>query len=79
MKSRITDGLNENDAQNAKYEYEKAFRFRQRLAELLQKDIDTAVVSMTKEDHFDSPSWALIQADRIAQIKTYRKIIALIE
>ena len=79
MKTRITDGLTEDDASSMKYEFEKALRFRQRLAELLQKDIEASVVNMTKEEHFDNPSWALVQADRVAQIKAYRKIIALLE
>jgi hypothetical protein len=71
--------MTEDEATNMKYEFEKAYRFRQRLAELLQKDIDVSVVSMTKEEHFESPSWSLIQADRVAQIKAYRKIISLLE
>ena len=37
MKTRIIEGMTEDDATSMKYEFEKAYRFRQRLAELLQK------------------------------------------
>lgn len=79
MKTRLLEGLNTKDQEQFKYEFEKAFPFRKHLIGVLMKDIETALASMTKEEGFDSPSWALIQADRIAQIKTYKKIIALLE
>lgn len=79
MKTRFLDGLTEDEQDQAKYEFEKAFRFRQQLKELLLKDIESNVTSMTKDEHFDSPSWALIQADRVAQIRAYKKIIGLLD
>lgn len=79
MKSRIIDGLSDKEKDEMKYEFEKAFRFRERLKSILEKEMDSFVINMTKEENFDSPSWALIQADRVAQIKAYKKIIGLLE
>lgn len=79
MKSRMIEGLSINEQEQMKYEYEKAYHFRQRLQQILEKEIETFVINMTKEEHFDSPSWPLVQADRVAQIKAYRKIIGLLE
>lgn len=79
MKARLYEGLNEDDKNTAEYEFAKAVKFRERLTEVLEKEIEVFVINMTKEDHFDSASWSLIQADRVAQIKAYRKIIGLLK
>jgi len=79
MKTRWLEGLdNESDKEEVKYEFEKAFKARKRLAQLLEKEIASLVVNMTNEDHFEK-EWSLIQADRIGHIKAYRKIIGLLE
>jgi len=79
MKSRWVEGLeNEGDKEEVKYEFEKALKTRKRLSQLLEKEITSIVINMTNEEHFDK-DWALVQADRVAQIKAYRKIMNLLE
>ena len=79
MKTRWTEGLEtEDDISAMKYEYEKSFKARQRLKYLLEKEINSIVVNMTSDEHFDK-DWALLQANRIAHIKAYQKVIGLLE
>lgn len=79
MKQRWFEGIeNEADKEAIRYEFEKSVKARQRLAVMLEKEIQTLVINMTSEEHFDR-DWALLQADRVAQIKAYRKIMGLLE
>lgn len=80
MKSSITAGLNEKEATELRQEFVASFYIRKRLREMLAKDIEVLHQSMKNEEFLtSSPNWTLIQVDRIAQIKAYEKIIALLE
>lgn len=78
MKSSLTEGLTDLEAQEAKEEYEKAFRFRKNLTRVLEKDMKTLITNMCDEDHF-SKDWSFVQADRVAQLKAFRRFLALLE
>lgn len=79
MKSRFLDGLSANERDQVKYEFEKAHEFRKKLTEILEKDIESLVTSMTKEESLESVNWVYLQADRVAQIKAYKKIVGLLK
>lgn len=75
MKSTLLLGQDDVEFKEA---FEKAFYFRKRLSEVLDKEIKSIVTSMCNEDHFKG-DWSLIQADKVAQIKVYKKILGLLE
>lgn len=79
MKTRILTGLNEQDASELKGQFIASSRLRKRLVEVLEGDIESLRADMARDEHFKSPNWNLIQADRIAQEKAIRKFISLIE
>lgn len=76
MKTRIMEGLSEQEQTELRSEWVASLRLRRRIEEILRKDIDSLVVSMCNDEHFQS-DWPYVQADRVAQIKAMRKIISL--
>lgn len=79
MKTRFLKGLNEEETAELTAQFVHCARWRKRMVEILNEDIESLHASMRKEDNFDSPNWALIQADRVAQVKAVKKFIALLE
>ena len=79
MKSRLTAGLTREEADNFAKDFAAATPLRKRIRELLEKDVDSLYASMGEEEVLSSPSWPYLQADRIAQVKAYKKIISLLE
>ena len=77
MKLSLLEGMNEEEKQEATAEFISAFRFRQNLIRVLEKEVQSLVVSMLDEDLY-SKDWPLIQADKIAQIRAKRKFISLL-
>lgn len=76
MKARLLEGLSEQEQMELRSEFTHCRRLRQRVRDILTKDIDTLVVSMCNDEHFQS-DWAYVQADRVAQVKALRKLISL--
>lgn len=78
MKQSLVEGMTPHEEQEARAEYVSAFRFRQNLIRVLEKEISSLVVNMCDESQFEK-DWPLIQADRVAQIKAKRRFISLLE
>lgn len=79
MKTRFFKGLNEDDKKELEQQHNSCSRYRKQLVKVLNEDVDDLVEDMTKDEHYDAPNWQLVQADRLAQIKAYKKIISLFE
>lgn len=79
MKTSLTAGLTKEEKSELSANFINALPLRKRVIEMLEKEIESLNTNMRDEDHFSSPNWALIQADRIAQIKAKKKLISLFE
>lgn len=79
MKTKLTKGLNEDDAKEILQQHKGCSRYRKRVIALMNEEIDSLRGDMLRDEKYDSPNWALIQVDRIAQEKALRKIISLFE
>lgn len=78
MKQSLLEGLLPEEIDEAKAEYISAYRFRENLIRVLRKEIDSLVVSMCDESLFEK-DWALVQAEKVAEIKAKRRFISLLE
>lgn len=78
MKASLLNGVPENEHNEIKADFVQAYRFRQNLVRVLQKEIDSLVVSMCDETLFGN-EWALHQAEKIAEIRAKRRFIDLLE
>ena len=79
MKYKLLNGLDSDEQSEFKEDFIKAQRFRKRLVEVLNKEIESLQASMRDEDAFSSPNWAYIQADRVAQTKALKRVTGLLE
>ena len=78
MKLSITKGLDEKEAKEARAAFLEAVQFRKRLTVILNDEVRSLQASMRSESSYESPNWALIQADRVAQTKALLKVVGLI-
>ncbi len=78
MKSKLTRGLEPDQAKEIRGAFLEALQFRKRLTAVLNEEIESLQTSMRSETKFESPSWAFIQADRIAQTKAFLRVISLL-
>lgn len=75
MNSKLKINSLESD-EGTKEAFIQAIRFRKILMETLARDIEVQQATMGDEEDFSSPSWALIQAHKMGQIKALRKILS---
>ncbi|NOQ73235.1 MAG: hypothetical protein GQ574_14605 [Crocinitomix sp.] len=78
MKSKLTKGVPQDEKKEIRASFLEALQFRKRLTIVLEDEIKTLQTSMRAEANFDSPNWAYIQADRVAQTKALERVISLI-
>lgn len=78
MKTSLTSGLNDAQASEIKNEYLGSPLLRKRLVELLVKRQATSLKKRRGEDIYDSPNFALLQADQIGYERALDEVIALI-
>lgn len=79
MKTKLLSNLTPEDEAELRQNFVYSLVLRKRLIEVLESEIDSHHASMRKEENFDKPNWALIQADRIAQVKALKRVISLLE
>lgn len=79
MITKLLKGLSAEAKAELKANYIESLVFRKALVKMLNEEIEALQADMTKDEHLHSPNWSLIQADRIAQIKTKKKIISLLQ
>lgn len=78
MKSSFFVGLNEKERKDAEEDFKASFRFRKRMIEILEKEIDSIVASMCNDESY-MKDWSLLQAQKIAEIKSRKKFISFLE
>lgn len=78
MKTSITSGLNDLQASEIKSEYQGSSMLRKRLVELLIKKQEISLKKRRKIDIYDSPNFALLQADQIGYERAIDELIELI-
>lgn len=78
MKSKLLKGVEEDQQNEVRGYFKEAVRFRKRLNEVLDEEIDSLHKSMRDEDLWKTPNWELIQADRVAQVKALKQVISLL-
>ena len=79
MKSRLSKNLNNEEAEELKLNFNSSLKFRKQLMSLLNEDIAALQNSMLSEENYNSENWQLIQVDRIAQIKSMKKVVDLLK
>lgn len=78
MKTSWTAGLNEEQKQRMKEDYQGSIGMRMRLKELLENKKSSIRVSNLSRDAYNSPSWSLLQADGVGYERAMNEIISLI-
>ncbi len=79
MKSRLVNGLEEGDKDLVTMEFKSTVRLRDRIVELLERDIEGVYASMRDEKSYESGAWPYKQAEKIGEIKAIKKLISLFE
>lgn len=59
--------------------YAESFLLRKRLFVMLSDKFDSKIKSAMSSDNFESPSWALIQAESIGYAKALKEIMSLLD
>lgn len=78
MKTSITKGMNEQDKSELTAEFKHCYRLRARLVEMLEGQISNIHDNMLNEVVGNNDSWALSQAEKIAEVRATKKLISLL-
>ena len=78
MQVRWTKGLTEQQATDLRLQLKASMNVFNRLEQLLQADLVSVLKAQESKEGYDSPSWAMNQADSIGEIRAYKKILRLI-
>lgn len=73
MKSRLLNSLEDGRKDQVKGEFQSSYHLRERVRELLERDIDTIHRSMRDEENYETPSWPYKQAEKIGEVKALKK------
>lgn len=79
MKTSLTSGLNESDKSLFTQEFKSSPFLRKQISSVLSKKIDSYYVGMRDKSGYESPNWALSQADSIGYTRALNEIISLLE
>lgn len=75
MNIKLIQGLEKEEELIFREDFIKAKRFRKRLAEVIEKEMRAKEKSMRDDANFSSPSWPLIQAEKIGQVRVYEQFL----
>lgn len=78
MKTSLESGLDKQELEDFRGSFAASKVARKRIAEVLQKKIDSNHVYATSKDRYDSPSWPYLQADSVGYTRAIKEIISLI-
>lgn len=76
MKTKLLQGLNDQEKQELKQAFLSGRVFRDRMRIVLEAEVASLYTNMKDEKWYESPNWDKIQADRLAQVKAYERIIS---
>lgn len=78
MKTLWTNGLKPEQKTEIKKDFISSAHLRNRLKDIIQKEIEANRSSSRNSNTYESPSWALMQADSIGYERALFKIISWI-
>lgn len=78
MKTVWNKGLNAQQKVEMKNNFEAAGLLRERLKTLLQDKADSARTAVRSSNSYESPNWALVQADSIGYERAISEVISLL-
>lgn len=78
MKSRLIGGLSEADAEEVTRQYNNYAVLRNRMREILEKDLDALHVSMRDEEKMETASWPFLHASKLGEARALSKLISLL-
>lgn len=79
MKSRLLSGLEDGKKDLVESQWKSSVKMRERLADLLERDVDALHLSMRNEAQYNKASWPYEQAEKIGEVKALKKLISLLE
>jgi len=78
MKTLITKGLDKADVGEMRGLFKSSLRLRLRLIELLHDKDMVHYKAQANRQNYDSPSWALTQADSMGYCRALREVVSLL-
>ncbi len=78
MKTILSKGLSKEQKVELESDFKASAFFRERLAATLEDKVNALRKKIRQENHYDSPSWALTQADYIGYERAVYELISLI-
>lgn len=78
MKLNLLKGLSQDEELEFREDYIKALRFRKRLKEVLESDIEALHNSMRNEDNFEA-NWPYFQAKKLGEVASLLRVINMLE
>lgn len=79
MKVNWTAGLDEVRRNDIRQSFKASLVMRKRLLELLEKKMKESWASSIAEDSYESPNWALKQADARGYERAMKEIMSLVK
>lgn len=79
MKQSWTSGLNKELATDVRTNFRESLVLRRRLVKMLSDKIDASAKEGRSKLLYDSPNWALLQADQRGYERAFAEIINLID
>jgi hypothetical protein len=79
MKASWTTGLPEDEAERIVSSYKAGAELRERLAEILSNKMEDQLRYGRRKENYNSPSWALEQADTCGFNRALEYVLSLIE
>lgn len=78
MKTLITKGLNEREADEMRQSFVAGAFLRKRIRELLLEKADSSVAASRSKDGYSNANWAFLQADAVGYQRAMHEIISLL-
>lgn len=78
MKTIWNKGLTAQKREELKRDFDASATTRERLKVILEEKIESSRSSVRQSNTYDSPSWALLQADSIGYERAMHEIISII-
>lgn len=78
MKSTITKGLTEDERMEITQDFIRSHALRKRLSAIFNEKISSSRGKSISVDAYDSPNWALRQADEIGYERALNEVISLL-
>tara|TARA_R110002050_G_scaffold291167_2_gene445464 strand:- start:34163 stop:34402 length:240 start_codon:yes stop_codon:yes gene_type:complete len=79
MKTRLIKNLSKDEAGEMKEYFLQSLYFRKRLITVIDEEVESLHNSMLNEEDYTSPNWSLLQVEKLAQIKSMKKIKSFLE